>query len=230
MADFEFGKVLSEAEADRIAIEEYRQKLQEFDSLYGAYNTTHAVTMEALEQIAASMTTMDTAKRTVDRRSAEIDEFIEEKSHKRLFLEELQKKSKLTQFRYRKYEEHAREELSEGSEVLEKRRNDYTKAVDMYNDSVRKLEEELERLRTAGILADEQLAFEQLVAFTELAVQDGFAPKFHCAEFGEYKDPDFKLDIHHNRPVLLAELKKMDRFLSLLPAITAGSRAEAENP
>lgn len=217
MGDFEFGRVLSETETDRLKIEAYKERLKEYDRLYNTYNTAHAVTQEALEQIAAAMTSMDTAKRAVDRRTGEIDAFIEEKSHKRIFLEELQKQSKFLQFRYRKYAEHAAEELSEGSEILEKNRKDYTKAVAVYNDSVKKLEEELQRLRAAGILEDEQLAFEQLVAYTELAVREGFVPELCSPEFAEYKAGDFSLDINHNRPVLLAELKKMDRFLSLIP-------------
>lgn len=200
-------RIQSDFEHNEEEIKEYRQNITKYKELRDDYLQKRKLVEEFGEVIDKAAKSVNKLYGQVISVETELDNLLEKRAYKEIFLQVYEKKGAIEKLFRRRYAKRVRTELERDAEGLSNLRTRYINLVKQYNEGVIRIKKEIFTIREKGFIEQYKIAKIRLI---DEVTKPEFTPSFKGEIAGLYKKPLFGNEIEKNNMVIESELSNLD--------------------
>ena len=186
-------RIHEQREHDKKEMERYSQCLQELEKSIQEYIAAEKGWKQFTGTVFTAMNGVKQLQADIDRQVAEIENCIEGRAHKQIFLEQMRQKNAVVRFLNRRYIRRVTAELTQTDERLIHLQKQYESSIERYNGSIRKLDEAMKAFRedkqASGFLVKHEVLREKIQGI--MNGQVAFYPDLQSEFKNQYSRPKF---------------------------------------
>lgn len=203
-------RVQSDFEHNEQEIRKYRERITDYKTLIDDYFQKRKLIEEFGMVIGKATKSVNELYGQVISVETELDNILEIRAHKEIFLQVYEGKGVIEKFFRRRYAKRVSAELERDAEGLFHLRTKYINLVKQYNETVIQIKKETFSIREKGFVEQYKNAKARLIDYMQFATKPEFTPSF-SGEIAElYKEPEFSNEIEKNNIIIESELSNLD--------------------